>query len=60
MPILGTQASGFFEPPVYSLALTANTTQNYTIPAGVNLVAFAGAGAGGGGGAVGDSQTGAK
>ena len=30
MPILGTVSSGYVQ-PVYSLALTANNTQNYTV-----------------------------
>jgi len=46
--------------PAYVLAVTANTTQNYTVPAGVNLLAFAGAGAGGGGGATGNPTAGAR
>ena len=50
MPILGTQASGFFEPPAYSLAQTFNTSDNYTIPAGKTRLALIGVSGGGGGG----------
>jgi hypothetical protein len=48
MPILGTVASGYTQAN-YSLAQTFSSSGNYTVPSGVNLVAFAGAGAGGGG-----------
>lgn len=60
MPIIGTMGSGYYLPPDYSLALTANTTQNYTIPAGytkMGAVLIAGGG-GGGGGAGGNGDEG--
>ena len=50
MPILGTQASGYFEPPVYSLSQTFNASGNYTVPAGKTRLAVVGVGSGGGGG----------
>jgi hypothetical protein len=53
MPIIGTMGSGYYLPPDYSLALTATTTQNYTIPEGytkMGAVLIAGGGGGGAGG----------
>jgi hypothetical protein len=50
MPLLGTQASGYFEPPVYSLSQTFNASGNYTVPAGKTSLSVVGVGSGGGGG----------
>jgi hypothetical protein len=51
MPILGTSASGYFE-PVYELSQTFNASGTFTVPAGKTKIAIAGTapGAGGGGG----------
>ncbi len=57
MPILGTSASGYVE-QVYTLALTANNTQNWTVPAGVSKIGVFAAGGGGGGGVGGTVNNG--